>query len=139
MYSGSSESQDMLAMDPAQMAREIRSLRKQMRDMQLDIGFLYRKIKDADSEKTQPMVYSKRLALTSNVILGVWTFISRAAESFQERRRLTGVSRWLLVPKGLQNKNSLLAVGYDALATGLQTCLPYFMAFGFLRSPHGMF
>ncbi len=114
-------------------------LTSKLRELQLEVGRLNRKLQYEAHEKARPVVLSRRAALTSTLLLGILTFFSRSVQYFNERRRVTGLSKKLFVPDSLTNKNSIISYTYDAIVGGMTSSIPFFVSFGFLRSDKGKF
>ena len=118
---------------------ELQLVSAKLREMQLEISRLNRKIKESESEEQRTNAFARRSVLICNILLAVLTFVNRTSFFFRSRTRLTGFMKRFLVPHAFASKQTLSAFLYDAILNGAKSSVPFLVGYGFLVSYQGRF
>jgi uncharacterized protein YggT (Ycf19 family) len=148
---------------PQGYSKEYRLVLRKLRDMQLEIGQLQRRLHEAEQERSRPVAFSRFSALASTLVVASITLVSKSVRAFRARARVTGVTGRLLVPKSLSSQVShqtptrssrarqrisltaraaplqktVFAFLYHATLIGVRSSVPFLLALLFLRSGRG--
>jgi hypothetical protein len=102
---------------------------RMLRQLQGEVAQLKRNLDHLEEERKEwSLRYSKRLCISSNLLLGVWLFATRFTKSLSRRHRMSGLAAQLLIPPTSQTNNSLGLYVTSAIFAGLKASAMFFFA-----------
>eukprot|EP00742_Colponemidia_sp_Colp-10_P008277 GILJ01008951.1.p1 GENE.GILJ01008951.1~~GILJ01008951.1.p1 ORF type:complete len:282 (-),score=28.36 GILJ01008951.1:701-1519(-) len=114
--------------EEAQFLRE-QLIKEQLKDLQLEIAKLKRTIQSYNEESGQWLLrYIRRVAVSSNFLLGLWVFVARFVLHIKLRSRLNKILNEVLVKRKHAAYESLFRLTYEGILRALFRSSPLFLS-----------